>query len=127
MTVGGTPAQFVVNSDTQITLTTPNSGKGTQSVQVTNASGSASTNITVSSYTVPVRAGVVSITGTLRTDGIGPLNLQDQYRRFDAVFNTDTAWGKYADYLQKTAKIAAVVLYNQRYSPDISVPTYGNV
>jgi len=125
VTVNGAAATFSATSDTALVVTIPNAAPGKATVKVTTDGGSAtdSTHLTITAYVIPEVYSPASNTGVLDVSGTSGLNASDveNYAHMDH----DNFAGAYPDYLKKTAKIAAVKLFNARYPDDaITVPTY---
>lgn len=126
VTVNGTPATFVVTNDTTLTVQVPQSATGLATVVITNASGSVTntTGLTITAFVVSPGSSVFNWVGTFDTSGTAKLSLDQQYTGLSSFYQPTSLQGKYRTYLEKTAKIAAVTLYNARYNPDLTVPTY---
>lgn len=125
--VNGQTATFVINSDTELVVSIPATKTGKPTVVVTNASGDATDSnlITVTAYTVPAGAASGFMTGAFPTDGLQTnLHVSELYKTLSDEWGNTSPRGKYARYLEKAAKVAAVILYNKRYEPDLAVPTY---
>ena len=125
VTVNGAAATFSVTDDTTLVVTTPNAAPGLAKVVVTTSGGSVTdtTNLTITAYVIPTVYTPASNTGVLDVSGTSGLNASDadNYHHMDA----DNFGGAYPEYLVKTAKIAAVKVFNARYPDDaITVPTY---
>jgi hypothetical protein len=127
VTVNGATASFVVTNDTTLTVTVPNALPGVATVAVTNPTGTATNNsgLTVTAYVVPTYNNILTPTGVFDTSGTSRFtnNLDDQYLAFNSKLWSNAA-SSYSAYLEKVAKINAVILHNTRYNPDLAVPTF---
>lgn len=119
--VNGATAAFVINSATQLTITTPNAEPGVAKVEITNADGTvtSTTGLTVTAYTIPTRNYITTATGVFDTSGTTRFvgNVKGQYEGSDK----ETFAGSYVTFLEKQAKIKAVNLHNKRY-PALALP-----